>query len=150
MASNTGRAGGSVREYRAPEKARAGIHRLERLVEKVPAGSAEVTVVHQGDSAVLDPVLVDALRVISRALDAGDQVTVLVGSDDEMELSSQEAADLLNVSRPHVVKLAATGVLPHRKVGNRHRFSRGDVLAYAELAASRRGQALAELAPAGG
>ncbi len=76
-----------------------------------------------------------------------------LGSTDEdtaSELTSQETADLLNVSRPHVIKLARDKVLPHRLVGNRHKFLLADVLAYQEKQAAEREESLSALAPKGG
>lgn len=93
--------------------------------------------------------IVDVLLLVTDAAIAGDAVTVSVvaAGTADAELTSQQTAELLNVSRPHVVKLAREGLLPYRLVGNRHRFLAADVLAYREREAARRSKVLAGLAP---
>lgn len=46
------------------------------------------------------------------------------------QVTTQEAADLLNVSRPHFVKLLEQGVLPFYKTGKHRRVAFADVIAY--------------------
>lgn len=61
------------------------------------------------------------------------------------ELTTQEAADMLNVSRPTLVKMLDEGDIPFHKTGNRRKVKFADVKLFQEQLETKRLAALEEL-----
>lgn len=88
----------------------------------------------------------NALRFFAEVLRTMARQEPLVLVPQKHELTTQEAAALLNVSRPFIVKELDAGRIPHRKVNRHRRIEMKDLRAYqaAQQDASKR--ALDELA----
>ena len=82
------------------------------------------------------------LSKILRELGNGKNVVVVA---TDTEVTTQQAADFLSVSRPYLVKLLEEGKIPFRLVGPRRRVRLGDMLRYMEQEESERHRGLDEL-----
>jgi excisionase family DNA binding protein len=82
------------------------------------------------DSEQMEPIelpagAVSLLMEILEAMAAGRGVTII---PENAELSTVQAAEVLNVSRPFLIKLLEDGSIPHRKVGKHRRVRMEDVM----------------------
>jgi excisionase family DNA binding protein len=110
------------------------------LSELLTAEAHPKLVTDEGLSAALPEPVVDLLREIVTALAADHPVTVW---SHESTLRTQEAADLLGVSRPTLVRLLEQGEIAYEQPGRHRRVLLADVLAYRDRS-RRTAPALAE------
>ncbi len=95
-----------------------------------------------GEAVVVPDLLVQVLEQVTEILTRGDAVTVVpVGK----ELTSQQAANILNVSRQYLVGLLDEQRIPCSKTGKHRRVRVEDVLTFKERRDQERMQTLDEL-----
>jgi excisionase family DNA binding protein len=79
---------------------------------------------------------------ILEAMAAGQGIRIIA---ENAELTTVQAAEVLNVSRPFLIGLLEKGAIPFRKVGKHRRIRMDDVMAYKEEIDREREAALDEL-----
>ena len=121
------------------------VESLDALVEVLAGLGAEpVTTLlgPGGEQLVLPPEVFEVLRGVVEAMAQGQAVTI---APVHQRLTTQEAAEMLGVSRPTVVKLLESGEIPFEQPGRHRRVRLADVLAYRERSSSVRRAALDEM-----
>ncbi|WP_207461389.1 helix-turn-helix domain-containing protein [Azospirillum sp. SYSU D00513] len=124
--------------------ARRAADHLRSLIRNAPEKTSTVAVHTEAGTLDLD---IDLLRSVTKIVDmvSAPQDTATAMSPEE-EITPRQAADLLRMSRPSVMRLIEKGHLRARKVNTHHRLSRAEVLAYRETQAVTRRESLTEIA----
>lgn len=131
----------------APPEQRAQVVALARAIEDMvdtPKRRAPTCklVGPDGATTTIPESVFYVLDRVAEVLARGDSITIVpVGK----ELTTQQAADLLNVSRQYLVRLLDEGRIPFRKTGKHRRLRIEDVLAFGEKRDRDRRAGLREL-----
>ena len=99
------------------------------LVAQLDDLHAAELVLAEGTRLPLPEPIADVLSEVAHPLARGQAVTV---APQHTTLTTQQAADLLGVSRPTLVKLLEAGELPYTQPGRHRRIRLTDLLTYRE------------------
>lgn len=112
---------------------------LAAMLSRVTSEPITMSSGPHGEHLLVPPEVFDVLRSVVEAMAQGQAVTI---APVHQRLTTQEAADLLGVSRPTVVKLLEAGEIPFEQPGRHRRVRLADVLAYRDRASTERRAAL--------
>lgn len=132
--------------HETSQEAGQALRRFAPIAERART-SNHVNVRADGASDSEQPVSVprqafDLFLEVLGQLANGNAVTIM---PVQAELTTQQAADLLNVSRPHLVELLESHAIPFRRVGTHRRVEAAALLAYKRKTAAKSRTELDEL-----
>ena len=127
----------------SPEQAEEAKRALRSLSPASRGTQRTVRVRAGNEDAIVPREAFELLLEILGQMANGNAVTIV---PVQAEFTTQQAADFLNVSRPHFISLLESGVLPYRKVGTHRRVRFEDLLRYKQVDDARRQDVLAQLA----
>lgn len=120
------------------------LHELQHLLDvlKLPRERRARLISPDGIEVTLPGEVHDVLLQVVQALSQGLAINV---APQNAVLTTQQAADMLNISRPTLVKLLETHQIPFTKPGRHRRVLLADLLQYQERGRARRRAMLDEM-----
>lgn len=115
-----------------------------KIAAVIGQGETAQLCVHDGDDQFVIPMR--AMKLLAEILNQMAQGNAFVLMPVGYMLTTQQAADLLNVSRPYFVKLLEQGEIPFTKAGRHRRVKHGDLVAYMQKIDEESNEAMAALA----
>ena len=123
--------------------AREAEPQIRRLLESETNGAAlEFRLAGTSEEVVLP---MSALRLLEAILEANAKGQAVTVTPMHRELTPNQAAEMLGVSRPHLIKLLDEGKIAFRRVGTHRRIRVEDLNRYQEQEEQRQLEALAAL-----
>ena len=128
-----------------PENEKSDLAILGRIVESVsqnPSHEGARLVGPNREEIVIPSSLFNIIRQLLHHLTNGQAISIVPVNT---ELTTQQAADLLNVSRPYLVKLLETNEIPYRKINSHRRIQVQDLMNYKSKRDAEREELLKQL-----
>jgi excisionase family DNA binding protein len=132
----------TVREHTAPPPVEPDAGRLLELFRVLDQDERAVLLGADGAQRVLPDEVYEILRDVVKLMAAGQAVTV---APHNTSLTTQEAADLLGISRPTLVRLLEEQEIPFQRPGRHRRVALMDLIGYQQRISSLRRKTLDEM-----
>jgi excisionase family DNA binding protein len=130
----------SIEQFADQESEAKSIKEIDCILQKV--GSHLKLIGANGEEIIIPDAVYQVLHEVVHAI-ASDQAISIV--PQKKELTTQQAADLLNVSRPYLIKLLEQGDISYIMVGTHRRVRFDDLMKYKQERDTKRRQLLDEL-----
>ncbi|WP_107667161.1 helix-turn-helix domain-containing protein [Cyanothece sp. BG0011] len=126
---------------RSPQYSQSPLKNEQKGDSGLSSKDADYSLLGKGHKTPLSKDEYETVYNILTVLRQGNSVNVV---SDESYMTTQQAADVLNVSRPYLVQLLENHQIPFIKVGNRRKVLVKDLLAYKEQRDTERRQIIRE------
>lgn len=125
--------------------ARRAADSLKAVAEAQEGVKVSIDPVEAGGPRIVVPLPAPAVAMFHAVLEAMANRTPISLIPYDAELSTQQAADFLNISRTYLVQKLDADELPYRKVGSHRRVRFADLMEYEQKCKKAQVQALADL-----
>jgi excisionase family DNA binding protein len=124
----------------SPQLEAESIKELERILSAKDFPAKLVGA--NGEQITIPDSIYQVLLQVVHAMASGKTISII---PQEQELTTQQAAEILNVSRPYLIKLLEQDEIPHIKVGSHRRVRFDDLMKYKQHRDTERSKFLDQL-----
>lgn len=112
-----------------------GFQDVSQRIKSSRKKGVKIKIQETGDFITIPKKALALLSAILQNMAEGKTISIVPSNS---EVSTQQAADMLNISRPHLVKLLEAKQIPFKKVGSHRRVLLKDIIEYKEQLAKQR------------
>ncbi|MDP2189166.1 MAG: excisionase family DNA-binding protein [Sphingobacteriaceae bacterium] len=126
-------------DQRIALKSMSRLKGLSNKLRQVPSAGVKIKIQETGEFITIPKKAISLLLSILSNMAEGKSISLI---PTDSEVSTQQAADMLQVSRPHLVKLLENNTIPFKKVGSHRRILLRDLLVYEQSLRNTRAEKL--------
>lgn len=112
-----------------------GFQVVSQKIKSSRKKGVKIKIQETGEFITIPKKALTLLSAIIQNMAEGKTISIVPSNS---EVSTQQAADMLNVSRPHLVKLLEAKKIPFKKVGSHRRILLKDIIEYKEQLTKQR------------
>jgi len=117
------------------------IKQLKKLIAKAENKGLQIST-SNGESIALPNSVTDIFRTVINVIAQGKGISLIPVAE---EVTTTQGAEILNISRPYLMRLIENGEIPYHQVGTHKRINLQDLLEYKKIRDTKRKKGLQKL-----